>query len=215
MFSAFLSGIDVFAPSLLLVYVYFIKRQIRRGDYIFLFVLMLFALHATSKIISPFVDNNLYLYHLICLGGFGILFRYFIELLNISKRDFWARIFPALFVLYYLSGLLFWENLLEFPSLANAFSSLILVFLCLLYFLRKFSSIGADSIIRAPDFWFVTGLLTYFGTSFFIFASYRLLTQRNIENVGVLWQVHNLFLAIMVVYFFIGYSCKPSLKRLR
>jgi hypothetical protein len=61
---------------------------------------------------------------------------------------------------------------------------------------------SGDDIFDLKLFWGLAGILIYFGSALLIFLSYNYLSVVSYFNVGVLWRLHNVFLAIGSFLFF-------------
>jgi hypothetical protein len=90
-------------------------------------------------------------------------------------------------------------------------ASFLLVTYCLIYYLEKLKFPATDKITKSANFWFVTGILTYYSGCFFIFITFKnlTLTQHISNGIILIWRIHNVIFMIMFVYFFIGMLCKP------
>jgi hypothetical protein len=205
------------APVLLLLGYAFVRGQIEwRRDYIFWFVLTQAVLNSLATITQLLdVNNNLYLYHLNCAFSFLILSVYFGDVLRLKNIRLITLVVMVGFFLFYTINLLRWENLQTFNSNSFGLASLIIVVYCFLYYLDKLIHPATQNIARSSNFWFVTGLFTYYASSFFIFITFRTLIQNRVINLGVLWRIHNGVFLLMCIYILIGMICKPLPKKSR
>lgn len=180
------------------------------------FLLMQLLLNTWSKAIMLFVKdpNNLFVYQLNSILSFIILSLYFLT----KWKPFLNR--SRLLILY--TAFLFFTLLIltiilhEDPMLFNSRSaSLVALLICLytsLYYYSKLNNPAVEKITHTRSFWFVTGLFLYYGGSFFIVSSYKLLWEGKDSNMAVLWLVHNVIFAILCVLFSIGFTCSSSQK---
>ncbi|QHT66273.1 hypothetical protein GXP67_06175 [Rhodocytophaga rosea] len=116
----------------------------------------------------------------------------------------------GLFLVFAFVNILLWEGLDTFNSNSYSVASFFIIAYCLLYYYQKLTNPATMSIFESRDFYYVTGLLVYFTSCFFIFVSYRKLTQENVSNLGLLWMIHNVVFLLMCIFFLIGFLCKPS-----
>jgi len=208
------NALDTFPPLLLLGYAFVRARVAWRTDWVFWFVVaqcVFNGLATTTQLMGT--TNNLYLYHINCVVSFVLLSGFFRQVLRpvrLKQAIGWVLL---LFLTFFVINLLYWENISTFNSNTLGLASLILIVYCLLYYLDKLTHPATDNITKSTHFWYVTGLFTYYVSSFFIFVTYRTLTQQQISNLGFLWRIHNVVFLIMCGYFLIGMICKPSQEK--
>jgi hypothetical protein len=210
MFNLFVKFLDSIPPGGLVAYA-MISGRVSWRDFIFQFLLLQTVLNTTANILQHFYDlPNLYLYHTNCILSFLILSGYFMELLSFRFARPVLLLVIGLFLVFVVIDIIFWEGLDSFNSNSYSVASFIIIAYCLLYYYQKLTNPATMSIFKSRDFYYVTGLLTYFTSCFFIFVSYRKLTQENVANLGLVWRIHNVVFLIMCLYILIGFLCKPS-----
>lgn len=204
---------DTISPLLLIVILFFITQLDWRRDCILWFVVFQAILNSIALYLDINPDlTNQYLYHLNCLLSILILSIFFRN--GIETKLIRLLVLPTMVIILTLGilNMIFWQGILQFPSTCYAIVSIVIVIYCLIYYLENMMWHKSLDIIKSRNFWHVTGLLTYYATSFFIFISYSYLTELSIQNQSILWKIHNVVFSIMCIYFFIGYKCKPSPK---
>ena len=209
-----LVNLDWVSPLLLLSFVLVWGGVAWRRDYVFWFVVAQLIFNGAARALEVFFDaDNLYLYHLNCAVSMLLLSSYFTQSLPIKRnRQVMTGIY-LLFLLFFGLNLALWEGpTASFNSNTFGLASFILVTYCFLFYRENLLRPASPYISRARNFWYVTGIFTYYASSSFIFISYRHLTQSNTPNLGFVWQIHNVLLLIMCVYILIGILCKPSLE---
>jgi hypothetical protein len=213
MLNLFAKFLDTIPPVTLVLYA-LISSKAGWRDFIFWFLLLQAGLNTAANILEHFYDmNNLYLYHVNCILSFLLISGYFIGILTYSYAKPLLLTVMGLFLIFAVVNILFWEGLDNFNSNTYSVASFFIVAYCLLYYYQKLTNPATMSIFESRDFYYVTGLLTYFTSCFFIFVSYRKLTQEDVSNLGLLWMIHNVVFLIMCIYFLIGFLCKPSPQR--
>lgn len=216
MIKQILVSLDSISPLILLLYALTSGQVAWRRDYIFWFIAAQAFFNSVALVLEQvFQKHNLFVYHANCAVSFFILSLYFFHLLHLKKKYQLILAIYLLFTLFFMLNLILWEGLSSFNSNTFGLACFILVTYCFLYYLENLMHPASFYISRTRDFWYVTGIFTYYATNFYIFIPYRYLTQTNIEGLGVLWQVHNVVFLIMCIYFFVGILCKPSQEKYR
>jgi len=205
-----LKYLDVISPSLLLTYMLISRRETWRRDYLFGYILTQVVLNGIGNILEEKKIENLFIYHLNCVVSFLILSEYFRHLLITRRINLVIRIICFLFFICFLVDLTYLEKFSSFNIHSYGLASFILTTYCFLYFLNQISHPTGIIITKSKDFWYVTGIFTYYTSNFFIFLSFNWLTQEYTTNVfGLIWRMHNVILMIMCIYIFLGFRCKP------
>lgn len=202
--------LDIIAPllvlSLAVLFFYFSKQKIIYGDYIILlFLLWQAILNTAAPILQSRQINNHFLYHFNCLVTATIFTAYFYFSLKNKKFVLGGFLF---FFIFWLINILFIQPYQEFNSYSYALAALLIVDFSLLNFYQLITHLPASNILRLKDFWILTGLLTYFGSSFFIFITYNYLSEIDPQNVGILWRTHNVFFFASSFIFLKALTCK-------
>jgi hypothetical protein len=172
------------------------------------------GLNSIAWVLDQVFDcRNLPLYHLNCLISFLILSAYFSTILHFSKARFMLLVVLALYMVFFFVNLMLWESIWAFNSNSFSIASLILITYCFLFYLEKLIHPATTNIAESRDFWYVTGIFTYYAGSFVILGTYRVFTQLHVKNLGVLWQAHNIIFLILCLYLFKAILCKPSQEK--
>jgi len=202
--------LDIISPLALLVFALLRGNIQLRRDYIFWFIMCQALINGIAIIYDKLLlKDNLFLYHINCGLSFTILTIYFISIIKLRNIKFFIYIAAFLFFLFFVINLSIWENLQTFNSNSFSIASLIIVTYSLLYYLENLLNPDTVNIAGSKHFWFVTGLLTYYASNFFIFVTYRYFTQNNIQATGILWQTHNVIFLMLCLYLLKGMICKP------
>ncbi|RDC62872.1 hypothetical protein AHMF7616_01471 [Adhaeribacter pallidiroseus] len=197
--------------SLLLVVVYLFQNQLNcKRDYIFWFILTQTIINGTANFYDKILlQNNLFLYHLNCGASFLILSIYYFRISAFKSIRFFILVMFFVFTVFFTVNILTWENLQSFNSNSYSVASLFIVIYSFLYYLENLLRPATVAITKSKDFWFITGFFTYYASCFFIFVTFKKLTQSNTKDVGLLWQIHNVLYLILCIYLFKGIICKP------
>ncbi len=207
-------ALDVISPLLLLVFAILVNRSRPGRDYMIWFIAAQAGLNTIAYVLDQILlKSNLPLYHLNCLVSFLILSAYFSTILHFRKARFMLSVVLALYLVFFFINLMLWENIWSFNSNSFSIASLILVTYCFLFYLEKLIHPATTNMAESRDFWYVTGIFTYYAGSFVIFATYRKFTQLNVQHLGVLWQAHNIIFLILCLYLFKAILCKPSQEK--
>ena len=214
MLNELLKSLDVISPLLLLICIHTSKKIVVRRDFFYWFIVTQAVLNNYAYILDQHLDkDNLYVYHINCAISFLIISEYFQNLLSIRKIKLVISFILLFFIVFYIVNVFLWEDFNTFNSNSLGLASFIIILYCFLYYREQIIHPATKKIIKSRNFWYVTALFTYFSSSFFIFITYRYLTQSGVHNLGILWKIHNVFFFIMSVYIFIGFLCQPSQKK--
>jgi len=205
----FLYKLDIIAPLISILYIaaLSITRKVKLifSDKVLLsFIVLQLILNFISGYLHFNLINNLWAYHLNYFISHLIFTIYF----GYSLPKKWI-VYVGFCISLIISILTFFtiQPYDQFPSYASSFSYFILVVYALLLLNTIIDSIPTFHILSLKDFWLITGALTYFGSTFFIYISYNYLSEilKTDPNVGkdihVLWQVQNVFLSVSCIIF--------------
>jgi hypothetical protein len=206
--------LDVVPPLLLILFGLFSPQVTIRKDYLFWYLVVQTLLNTISMIIYlVYNGNNLFFYNTNCILSFLILSAYFASILQFKDTRPVIIGVAGLFLVVLIFNAIKFENIIDqFNSNMYGLAAFILVVYCFLFYLQNLLNPNQD-IVQSVDFWYVTGILTYYASSFFIFITFNYLTQSNTQyNTGIkiLWPIHNLLFLVMCGYLFKGMLCKRS-----
>lgn len=172
------------------------KRSTSSDFYIILFLVMQVSLNAIANYLQDNVINNHLLYHLNSVMSQCLFTSFFI---SITPKALIKKFFLACFVGYisfFLINVMFIQPYNTFNSYSYALGALLLVLFSFFSFQDWISSIPELPVLNLKEFWIIACILLYYGSSFFIFISYHYLSDVSPANVGILWKLHNGFLAV-------------------
>jgi hypothetical protein len=206
--------LDSISPLLLLALALRSGNVAWRRDFIFWFIVAQVLFNGVAIVLDQGYDlPNQFLYHANCAISFGLLSLYFAQHLHLRRKNQILTVVFLLFGGFFLLNLLWWEDINSFNSNTYTLASFILVTYCFLYYLENLRHPTSARISKTPDFWFVTGIFTYYTSCSFIFFTYRYLSQHHNKELGLLWQIHNVVFLVMCVYLSLGILCKPSREK--
>lgn len=150
--------------------------------------------------------NNLPLLHLYTIGEFLFILRFF-QL--ISKEPGARRLLVwimALFTAFCIADLIFLQSIFQYNSYPRPLGALIIIALCMSYFLKNTTTENQKPWVTEPLNWMVTGLLVYFGSSLFHFAFLNVIADNASRNVSyLLGTIHATLVMVMYLLFAIGF----------
>ena len=209
-FNEFLVFQDIVAPLIALLLgvllFYLNKRKVVYPDNLLIYFLIC---QVTLNTIAPVLEsksiNNHWVYHLNSLLTVLIFTTYFLKSLRYKKVVLTGLL---VFVFFWLINIVWIQPYYTFNSYSYSLGAFLIVLYSLLNFRELITTMPTQKILSLKDFWILTGLLTYFGSCFFIFISYNYLSEIDAKNVGILWKIHNVFLALGCIIFLKAISCK-------
>ena len=205
--------LDTLPPLIILLFALYNKGL--RGSFIFHFLVIQLVCNLGSNILNELDWPNLYMYHINCLLSFYALSLFYIRLFKTPTTKRTISIVAIIFTGFFLYNIYIWESIEVFNSNSLGMASFILCAYALSYYLKLFKSSAEDNILTSADFWFNTGIFSYYTINFFIFLTYNKLTQEKLPLLRIIWQLHNIIFLIMCIYIFIGSLCKRSLEKLK
>ena len=206
-----LNYLDTLPPLAIILYVLY-KRRLR-GSFILYFLIIQFIFNLSANVLNEFNYKNLYLYHFNCLFSFLALSLFYNQLFDTQKTRLVIFSIAVVFSFIFFLNMYVWEGVQVFNSNSFGLASFILCGYALYYYLQLFKNPSRENIVTSRDFWFNTGIFSYYTINFFIFLTYKKLTQDKTPLLTIVWQVHNVIFLIMCIYFFIGSLCKISQEK--
>lgn len=98
----------------------------------------------------------------------------------------------ALFILFFIINISFFQGPWVFNSVSNVVACLILIAFCLFYFYRLLNDLPIVHIQQLPMLWITFAVLTYYGGNFFLFLVKNYLTYGDAGTHKIMWILHNL-----------------------
>jgi hypothetical protein len=184
-----------------------------RGSFILHFLVIQFVFNLSANILNELDWKNLYLYHLNCLFSFFALSLFYYQLFNTKNTRSVISTVGIGYTLFFFYNIYKWESVDVFNSNTFGVASFILCAYALFYYLKLFKSSAEVNILKSANFWFNTGIFSYYTINFFIFLTYNKLTEEKLPLLKIIWQIHNIVFLIMCIYFFIGTLCNQSQEK--
>lgn len=197
--------LDVIAPlvAVLLCLAFKRARFIGSDLVLLIFLISQIAFNGGGNLLQFFKINNHWIYHVNCFFTQAIFTYYFYRLVVVEKL---ARrmvlVTFALFTAFFVFNLLSLQSFLSFNSYSYTLGSFLLGFYTFYGFEKLMGYTSGDDIFDLKLFWALAAILIYFGSALLIFLSYNYLSVVSYFNVGILWRLHNVFLAIGCFLFF-------------
>ncbi len=213
--SKILVYLDIAAPLIALVigvlFFLFKKRKMVLSDRVILvFLAVEVILNTLSNVLQNNLINNHWVYHLNGMVTQSLFTFYFFRSLH-SKR--FVMISFLFFVSFWFVNMMWIQSYSTFNSYSYAAGVFLIVVYALINFKEIIDELPMFAILELKDFWMLAGILTYFGSCFFIFSSYNYLSAVSPGNVGILWKTHNIFLAAGCILFFKAIDCKQWIRK--
>lgn len=174
---------------------------------------LLFAYLAVDAVVS-FLSSvlaynhipNLPLYHVATIVDTVLLISFFLKLF---AHKVWAGYLTAAMFLFPLLGVLniiFLQPLFSFNSYMLSLKSMLLIFLCFLYWWH-YEPVTGKAWKHIPLHWIISGLLLYFSSAFILFTFSDFIISVSSRTVSiVLWNIHAGLSVMMFLLLAIGFS---------
>ncbi|MFB9845023.1 hypothetical protein [Mucilaginibacter ginsenosidivorans] len=150
--------------------------------------------------------NNLPLLHLYTMAELLLLGRFFQIIFDNSSIRRLIGVVMIGFLVFAIVDLSFIQSIYRFNSYPRSVAALIISGFCLLYFFKRGDSDDSKSWVKYPLNWITTGLLLYFGSSFFFFAFLDVLYEKASLKVNLFFgTVHATLVMVMYLLFTVGF----------
>ncbi|MES1197942.1 MAG: hypothetical protein ABUL41_01540 [Chitinophagaceae bacterium] len=149
------------------------------------------------KSMPSFLQNNNILYNLhsilrvTCLG-------FYIYNVRKHRYSFLYKILIGLYALFVVSNFIFFESILLFSTRIFAAESIILLILCLTFFVNSIQDDSDTNWLKHPAFLICGGISFYEAVNFFIFLLFYPLSVDE-SFIQSMWTVHNITYVILCI----------------
>ena len=126
------------------------------------------TLYVFYRQMPPFLKNNNILYNLHSMARV-IFFSWYINKITPARFSFINKSIISGYIIFTIVNFLFFESLLFFSSRLFAAESIVLLFLCISFFLRSLQDESGTNWIKYPSFLVCTAVALYEAITFFIF----------------------------------------------
>ncbi len=160
------------------------------------------VMYVYYKQMPPFLKNNNILYNLhslarvILLGSFIMQFRF-------GKSNIPAKTLIAFYLVFIIINFSFWKSPLQFSHFHFVAESIVLLVLCIIFFLRAIRDESETDWIKHPAFLICAGISLYEAVNFFTFLFFDVLTE-HMQFLKVAWTIHNLTLVVLGILLAFG-----------
>ena len=193
---------------LTIIFIYKIKGQIIRPVVIYVFIA--FFLNTAADVISYFnnelpnwLRSNQILYNIHSIAR-TLLFSWYILKLNLKYPIWLKRAVVPLYLVFLLVNFIFLEPMTKLSTHLTSAESIVLLVLCILYFITAMNDENINNITSSPSFVICTGLIIYEAVTFFIFLFYDILAKEY-HSFGILtMKIFSVTLIIFCICLSIG-----------
>jgi hypothetical protein len=195
--------LDVIFPFITLLIMVISKKKFCFLDNIlFGYLLTQTILNIISTIIAlnPGPNGNHVIYYINSLLSLMTMSFFYRKLFNDNKVA--KKNISLVLALFYISvGYLLFipESFLSYTSYTLAANALAIIIYSLLGLLHLLKIQDEMPLHKSKEFYFIMGLLLYYGTSFIIFLAHNYLAELIPLQVNYLWMYHNIFFAIACI----------------
>ncbi len=151
--------------------------------------------------------RNLWLFHIYTVFEYGFWIYFFSFLLKNELVRSILRISIPIFILFWFSVKLLWEEWFFFNTVTRPLNSLILIMVSL-YTLHQFNKENIYSLFREPRFWIIVGVLVYFSGNILLFS----MTNIVLESHPGVWLLHSILNILANLCFTRGLLCTRPVK---
>lgn len=170
---------------LTIIFVY--RTRVPGMRLVVLYICIAFVLNLAATLISVYrlslpssLDNNNILYNLHSFTRV-LLFSWYILSLKLIRPSWLPKIILPVYILFVLINFIFFEHPLFLSSRLFSAESIVLLVLCLLFFISSMRDESEINWLRHPSFLVCTGISLYEAITFFIFLFFYPLIEKNRE----------------------------------
>jgi len=170
---------------------------------IVLYICIAFVLNLVSTtifvhhyVMPPFLRNNNVFYNLhSCVRV--ILFSWYILSFKLPRFSLLLKIILPAYLIFAIINFVFFESLFIFSSRVFSIESIILLILCILYFISSMQDESGTNWLKHPSFIVCTGISLYESVNFFIFLFFYPLFENNPEFGKMTMTIANMMYVIL------------------
>ena len=193
--------------SLLIPLAIIIIYRVKGSDMwpVVLYVTIAFVLNLAATLISVYynslpswLQNNNILYNLHSLVRV-LLFSWYVISLKLIRPEWLTKIILPVYVTLVLINFIFLESPLFLNTRLFSAESIVLLTLCLLYFISSMRDESDNNWLRHPSFLICAGISFYEAITFFIFLFFYPLLEKNLEFGVLTMKIYSVSYIILCV----------------
>lgn len=196
---------------LLVIFLFYLQKGTRATIALLFHYIISFGLCLWIVILSFYHKPNIYLYTILGIISFCTLSIFVLLSLKLKNNRKLVTVFSVIYVLFFFINTTFWENNTAFNSIGFATGSIFILINCFIYFKERLLMLDLQNTEPVSNIWVFISFLFYYAGSFFIFLTYKILTQKGIntnlleerKSLGTLWGIHNIiyFISCLIATF--------------
>lgn len=190
----------------------FSLRQISKNIFLFLLLFFSVLVELFTMIFEFRNENHFFLYHFFTPVEYCLLSLYCLISLKMKRLKKVIMITLPLFFCFSIISL-FFDNLVNFPSITNSIESLLLI-IWSTYVLITIEPVIGKPIQSIPEFWIALAILIYFTGTFFYNGGYNYLKYYNHKvaksNFNIINSIFNCIFYVLMSY---GLICSYKFKK--
>ena len=148
------------------------------------------------KSMPSFLQNNNILYNLHSFLRVTFL-GFYIYHIREHRYTFIYRALIFIYIIFVVCNFIFFESILFFSTRIFSAESIVLLTLCLSFFVRSMQDDSDINWLKHPAFLICAGISFYEAVNFFIFLLYYPLSDKDVSFIRALWTVHNITFVIL------------------
>lgn len=152
-----------------------------------------------TRVLAKSIRNSSPAYHFYLPIQFILLFLIYSLLFRINEKRITFAAICGFIIISFLNSFYF-QGILRFPSNIALLSSGIFIVFSLFYFKRMLQGVEQESIFRQGAFWFNSGVLIFFTTTFLFWGFYNFLLKNHISTKPISTVIY--FINILIYLMF-------------
>ncbi len=155
-------------------------------------------------------ENNLYIYNFFTVLEFCFYMFFISNVINNKNAKRNIRLISVVYLIISVINILFFQGIYNFHTITYCLGCLMIVAVCIYYFLELFRSPKAVKLSVQPAFWICSGLLFFYccGFPLYAFANFWVRFRFVIENIEGFLTILNIFLYSLFTISFLCYRTR-------
>ena len=138
----------------------------------------------------------------VCLIELGMITFFYKTLFGAGKKSSFYNYIILVFAVVCVINALFFQSIYTYNSYTKSIEAIICILFAMKYFAAIASATSSTKIIKAPDFYFNTGLFLYFSGAFMLFVfSNFIVTKLSLNDFLIIWTIHSSLVLLMYLFF--------------
>lgn len=180
-----LSALSILAP--LIIGLIHFRKLSGIMKILYVLVVVTFVMEAAASIIRLQGIHNLFVFHSYVYVEFSAITIIYFRLFDTFRWKLITVILYVFFIVFSILNIGYIEGIEVFNSNQRYVEGLMVILLCVTYFVQLMRRAEHRYLQSLPSFWLNSGFLIYFSGTLFLFMLGRELIEK---DIGIFWEIH-------------------------